>query len=391
MPVTPPLDLPRMAAAFVAAAVDQGIPLNPDLNDQDSYEGVGLTQNNIADGRRVSVVEGYLTPAAERPNLTVNRGCFVATVIIEDGVAVGVRVRTAAADDIPVEHEIRAGRVILCAGALRSPHLLMLSGIGPADHLRERGIEVVADLPGVGMGLHDHPMITPTWPVTDGSHLLNAIDDADLREYELLQRGPLASSTQVVAMLRSSQDVPAVDWQMILVLVGLGPGMTQLAEDAVSCCVALLTPSSRGSVTLSAESPAGPPVVDPAYLIEARDRESLRGALKRVRELFAAAPLAAVTGDPIHPEPGLNDDELDDWIAENVVSEWHPVGTCRMGTDPMSVVDPQSMGVHGVPGLHVVDASVMPALTRGNTHAPTILIAEHAAVLIRRSESGPGR
>jgi choline dehydrogenase len=294
-------------------------------------------------------------------------------VLFDGRRATGVEIR---------DGEVAAARrgVILTAGALRTPQLLMLSGVGPAAHLAECGIPVLADLPGVGSDLHDHPMITPTWPITHGQTLLDAQDEASQTAYRLVRRGPRSSVAQALAMLPLYGGA-APDLQVYFALLGFGPGLVPMATPAVTALTVLLTPASRGTVRLRSASPQESPLVDPAYLSADSDRVALRQGLNLVRALFRSPALAAITGPSLHPAPEADDAELDAFITESLVSIWHPVGTCRMGTDPGSVVSPR-LNVHGLENLFVTDASVMPAITRGNTQAPTIMIAEKAADLI---------
>ncbi|MEV8639061.1 GMC family oxidoreductase N-terminal domain-containing protein [Streptosporangium sp. NPDC051023] len=376
MAITSVRDAGPMPLTFVAAGVEYGLPLLDDFNGP-ADEGVGLIQSNIRDGRRHSVVDGYLTPAWDRHNLVVAAGRHVTSVIAENGRAVGVRVGDA---------EIHAhGGVVLCAGALRTPQLLMLSGIGPADHLGDHGIRVVRDLPDVGANLQDHPMATPVWPVTDGSPLWNTLTEYDLRDYRLLRRGPLASLTQAAALLRSDPGCATTDIQFTLTLLGMTAGMTLIEDPVVTCAVSLLDPDSRGTVRLASANPADPPLADPKYLDKDADRARLRAGLRRARDLFRTTTLAKATGGEALSPHDWSDQALDAWIDGNVGSEWHPVGSCRMGTDAGAVVDPATMGVRGLDALFVADASVMPAITRGNTQAPTIMIAERATPLITRA------
>ncbi|MEO5833677.1 MAG: GMC family oxidoreductase N-terminal domain-containing protein [Nakamurella sp.] len=387
MSISRPRDVHPVSLAFVAAGVEAGLALTEDFNGADR-EGIGLADSNIKDGVRHSVVAGYLDPAAGRKNLTVLSGIHVTSVIIEYGRAVGVRYRTDSAS--PGAGEIKASRcVVLSAGALRTPQLLMLSGVGPAEHLRTHGIDVVVDLPGVGQNLHDHPLLPAVWPVTDGSRMLDSLRPEDLRDYGLLRRGPLASLAQGAAFLRTEPDLDAPDVQLSPLLLGISSALIPLGVPAVTCAISLITPASRGHMELASADPAEPPLIDPRYLADPRDRSRLRVAVKKVQELFRAPALAAVTGPPIAPAADLDDPGLDTWIRDNVVTQWHPVGTCRMGTDPLSVVDPANLHVHGVENLHVVDASIMPTITRGNTQAPTIMIAERAVDLLTANASQP--
>jgi len=371
-------DVNPSAAAFIAAGEQLGYPVSGDLNGTDRT-GFGIAQANIRDGARHSVVDGYLRPALGRPNLAVRTDAPVARVVFDGRKATGVRL----ADGQLVT--ARRG-VILAAGSLRTPQLLMLSGVGPAAHLGEHGIPVLADLPGVGANLHDHPMITPVWPITSGTTLLDAQDDASQGAYRLARRGPLASVAQALAML-PLRDGDAPDLQVYFTLLGFEPGLIPMGRPAVTALTVLLTPTSRGSVRLRSADPADSPVVDPGYLADEADRKSLRQGLEQVRALFQAPALAAITGPALYPAPAADDEDLDAFIRESLVSIWHPVGTSRMGNSADSVVSPR-LNVHGLENLFVADASVMPTITRGNTHAPTVMIAEKAADLIAAAGNG---
>jgi choline dehydrogenase len=368
-------DVNPSSMAFIAAGEQLGLPVSGDLNGADRI-GFGIAQSNIRDGARHSVVDGYLRPALGRPNLAVRTGAPVVQIVFDGAVATGVRLRDG--------QLVTARRgVILAAGALRTPQLLMLSGVGPASHLSAHGIPVLADLPGVGANLHDHPMITPVWPITSGTTLLDAGDETSLAAYRLARRGPLASLAQALAML-PLQDGGAPDLQVYCTLLGFEPGMVPMGRPAVTALTVLLTPTSRGTVRLRSADPDDSPIVDPAYLADEGDRKSLRQGLEQVRALFRTPALAAITGPALYPAPAADDSELDAFISQSLISIWHPVGTCRMGNTADAVVSPR-LAVHGLENLYVADASVMPAITRGNTHAPTIMIAEKAASLLADS------
>jgi choline dehydrogenase len=365
-------DVNPSSLAFIAAGEQLGFPVSADLNGAERT-GFGIAQSNIRDGARHSVVDGYLRPALGRPNLAVRTGAPVARILFDGRQSTGVRL---------ADGELVTARrgVILAAGALRTPQLLMLSGVGPASHLSAHGIPVLADLPGVGANLQDHPMITPVWPITSGKTLLEAGDDESVSAYRLARRGPLASLAQGLAML-PLQDGDAPDLQVYCTLFGFEPGMVPIGRPAVTALTVLLTPASRGTVRLQSADPADAPVADPAYLGDEADRKALRQGLELVRSLFQAPALAAITGPALYPAPAADDSELDAFISQSLISIWHPVGTCRMGSSADAVVSPQ-LAVHGLENLYVADASVMPTITRGNTHAPTIMIAEKAASLL---------
>lgn len=366
-------DLNPSSVAFIQAGEQLGVPVSQDLNGAERT-GFGVVQSNIRNGVRHSVVDGYLRPARSRPNLVVRTDTPATRVLFDGRRATGVDIR----EDAPL---VARRGVVLSAGALRTPQLLMLSGVGPAAHLAEHGVPVLADLPGVGANLHDHPMITPVWPITRGSTLLDAFGEEARAAYRLVRRGPQASAAaQTLAML-PLHDGQAPDLQVYCSLVGVEPGLVPMAQPAVTALTVLLTPASRGCVRLRSADPYDPPVVDPAYLSDKGDRAALRQGLDLVRALFRTPALEAITGPALHPAPDADEAELDAFITESLVSIWHPVGTCRMGTAAGSVVSPR-LEVHGLENLYVADASVMPTITRGNTHAPTIMIAEKAADLI---------
>lgn len=274
---------------------------------------------------------------------------------------------------------------MLAAGAVRTPQLLMLSGIGPAGHLREHGITVVHDSPGVGEGLQDHPAVVLPRPLRDAARLRDSLYDDPERVYAVLQRGPLSTLGQGVAALHVGEeagDRSAPDVHLSVALLGVDAGLPPLDEPALFCFIALVDPRSRGRVRLASADPAAIPDVDPRYLTHPSDRVRLRAALRKALELFNAPALQAVTG----PDPtGLSTTDevaLDPFIDQTLTTYQHPVGSARMGTGPAYVVDP-GLAVRGIDGLHVVDASVMPAITRGNTQATVIAIAERAADLLR--------
>jgi choline dehydrogenase len=365
-------DVNPSGLAFIAAGQELGFPVSRDLNGSERI-GFGIAQANIRDGERHSVVDGYLRPALSRPNLTVRTGIPVTRILFDGRKAIGVRLQSG--------QQVTAVRgVVTAAGALRTPQLLMLSGVGPAQHLREHGIPVLADLPGVGANLHDHPMISPVWPITSGTTLLDAQDAGSAAAYQLVRRGPLASVAQALAML-SLNGADAPDLQVYFTLLGFEPGLVPMSRPAVTALTVLLTPASRGTVRLASANPDDSPAVDPAYLADEADRKALRQGLEQVRALFRAPALQAITGPALYPSPAADDGELDAFISESLVSIWHPVGTCRMGHSAEAVVSP-SLAVHGLQNLYVADASVMPTITRGNTQAPTIMIAEKAASLL---------
>jgi len=376
MVITGPQHLHPLSVSFVQAGVERGLVAVDDL-DGPEHEGVGLAHSNVRDGARHSVVDGYLRPARARENLVVRTGVRVDRVLLEGDRAVGIQ----AEGHQPVV--VRARRsVVLSAGAIRTPQLLMLSGIGPAAHLREHGIDVVVDAPGVGSNLHDHPLVATAWPILAADTLRDRLYDDPEGAYRLLRRGPLSALGQGVAVTRSGPGLLAPDLHLAMGLRGVDAGGAALPEAMVSCVVGLLTPLSRGTVRLVSPDPREAPAVDPRYLTLAEDRDRLRAGVRQAIELFSSPSLRAVTGPSLVLSDGADDAELDAFLEQTAGTYWHPVGTARMGTDAGAVVSPR-LAVHGVDGLHVVDGSVIPTITRANTQAPIVGIAERAADLLR--------
>ncbi|MFJ4467059.1 GMC family oxidoreductase [Streptomyces sp. NPDC089424] len=369
IPVTTPKDVSPLSLAFIAAGVEYGLPLNRDFNGE-RLDGVGLLYSNVRDGERHSAARGYLHPVMNRANLTVRTGALVHRVLFRGTRATGVEYTDAAGTVVTV----RANAVVLSAGALRTPHLLMLSGIGPADHLAGLGIDVLQDLQGVGAGFQDHLSALIGWPVVRGVTWPEAYGSAaDRTLYARERRGPLASIGQAGAFLRCGEGAPAPDIELTPMLVDLlgnsAPGF--------SCLVTLLTPRSRGAVRLASSDPTAAPVIDARFFEAAADRELVVEGMRRALELCDSPVMRALLGPPSFPTAS-DEAALLDAARAAIISTNHPAGTCRAGADEGSVVDPL-LRVHGVSGLHVVDASVMPALPRGNIHAPTVMIAERAA------------
>jgi choline dehydrogenase len=375
MAITTPYHLHPMTTRFIEAGAALGWPINSDLNGA-SREGVGLVQSNIRDGARHSVVDGYLNPVLDRPNLIVRTSTPVQRIAFDGSRAVGVRCEGG---------EIRARRsVVLCAGALRTPHLLLLSGIGPCEQLGRHGIPVTLDLPGVGANLHDHPLVPMAWPIIDASALRGGYYETPDITYQMIRRGPLSAVGQAVAVLRTDPGLTTPDLQLALTLRGADAGGVPLPTAMVVCLVSLLTPESRGTVTLQSADPSDVPLVDPGYLAQQTDHDRLRLGLRTALDLFAAPALAAVTGPAAGLPANPQDVDLGEYVRTNAGPYWHSVGTARMGSDEFSVVDP-GLNVHGITGLQIADASVFPAAPRCNTQATVIALAERAAELILRA------
>ena len=375
-----------MTAAFVDAARQWGMEANDDFNGP-RQDGAGFYQVTQRNGRRWSAADAYLHPAAGRPNLTVQTDALVTGVAIEAGRAVGVRYLLRG-----VEETARAeGEVILAAGAIGSPQLLMLSGIGPADHLAEHGIGVVADSPGVGANLSDHPIVTAMWHTPKATGLWEKAGPKNLARWRMMHSGPLTTNVaEAGGFSRTDPSLPAPDLQWhALPTPYQNFGLTDPSIRALSLLITLVAVGSRGRITLRSADPRHKPAIDPAYLSDGADIEPLVRGIRLAREFAATGPLAKICKGELAPGPdAATDPELTEFVRRDITTIYHPVGTCAMGGDSRlaaskltSVVDTE-LRVRGVDGLRVVDASVMPAVPRGNTNAPTIAIAERAADLI---------
>lgn len=348
-------------------------------------EGYGLRQGTIRDGRRDSTATAYLAPARSRPNLVVLTEALVTQLTLEGDAVTGCELQTAGG-----ARRLRATReVLVCAGALLSPQILLLSGIGDPVELEKHGIPVRHRLPGVGRGLHDHLSIAVLMEMRHtASYGLSwrTLPRAawNLVEYLVARTGPLASNLfESTAFIRSHPDAPRPDLQIVFqparrnhnsFPLPLGHGF---AANAVN-----LYPYSRGRVSLASADPREPPLIDPALLADDRDLAPLLSGLKLARRLFAAPSFARYHAVEVAPGPDVQDDEaLTAYVRAAASTVHHPVGSCRMGVDEGAVVDPQ-LRVHGLRGLRVVDASVFPSIVGGNTNAPVVMVAEKAVDMI---------
>jgi choline dehydrogenase-like flavoprotein len=372
------------AELFVEAAARRGALPNDDFNAA-QQDGVGFYQVTQRDGQRCSAADAYL---ASRPqNLTVVTNAFVTGLVIEGGRAAGVTFRSAGR---PQTARAEA-EVILSAGAIGTPQLLMLSGIGPADHLREHGIYVIADVPAVGANLIDHPSVPVLWSTPGLKGLWESTGNSGFARWRLTHRGPLTSNiAEAGGFARSDPRLPAPDLQWLVLPVAYREqGLTDPASRAMTVLVELADVGSRGRLRLASSDPRHRPLIDPGYLSDVRDLNALAVGVRMARDYGTAAPLAKACAAELIPGGGVSTDhEMRDFIRGSVVSGYHPAGTCAMGGNVAksasgydSVVDTQ-LRVRGVAGLRIVDASVMPTLPRGNTNAPVIAIAERAADLI---------
>jgi choline dehydrogenase-like flavoprotein len=364
-----------MSKAFVAAAVQAGHPYNDDFNGA-SQDGFGAFQLTQKDGMRASAATAFLHPALDRPNLTVEANLQVHQVVIEGGRARGVR-------GFRLEEEIvlRAEReVIVAGGAYNSPQLLMLSGVGPAWQLEALGIPVVADLPEVGQNLQDHLLVPLIYAHDEPISLLVAGEPRYQQQFADSRSGPLTSNgPEAGGFARTDAGLAAPNVEFLAAPVMFADnGLGTPTAHALSYGPSMLAARSRGSVQLASDDPTAKPKIIHNYLSEPED---LAEAVEGVRLGLAIArqtALGAYTANPYRPPASDSDDDLRDYIRDFAHSIYHPAATCAMGP----VVDPE-LRVHGVAGLRVVDASVMPTLVRGNPNAPTIAIAEKAADLVR--------
>jgi choline dehydrogenase len=364
-----------MSEAWVEAAVETGLKVNDDFNGA-HQDGVGLYQVTQRGGMRCSTAAAFLRPALERGNLALETGLHVHRLLIERGRALGV-----AGERFGEPFEALAEReVLLCAGTYNSPQLLMLSGVGPADHLTTREIEVVVDLPGVGQNLQDHINSGVIYTTDEPVSLLLGLEPKHQLEFAEEGRGPLTSNVAEAGGFwrsRDGLDAPDVQFHAAPVMF-VDEGLGDPVAHGISFGACLLTPDSRGSVTLRSADPTAKPWIRHAFLGEQADVDVMIDGLRLTMDIARAPALGRYCREPFVAPESDDPAELRAHLARRSQTLYHPVGTCAMG----SVVD-SSLRVQGVDALRVVDASVMPVVPRGNTNAPTIAVAEKAADMIR--------
>lgn len=372
-----------ISETFLDAAAEVGYPRNDDFNGK-TQEGVGhyhLTQKR---GKRHSTATAFLKPVMERPNLTVETGAHVTEILFEDDRAIGVQFQQ---EGRPLRADA-VEEVLVAGGAVNSPQLLMCSGIGDERHLSEHDIELRTDLPGVGRNLQDHLFAFVIYEATQGGTLDDAGRIRDLLKYFLLKRGPLTSNVgEAGGFVRTDGDRSVPDLQFHFAPgYFMRHGFDNPEEGhGLSLGATQLRPESRGRITLRSADPTDDPIIDPNYLDADRDLDVLVEGIKRGREILQADAFDGVRGEEVWPgEDVQTDAEIETHVRETAHTVYHPVGTCKMGDGEEAVVDDR-LRVHGVDGLRVVDASVMPTLVGGNTNAPTIMIAEKAADMIREA------
>ncbi|HYF16509.1 MAG TPA: GMC family oxidoreductase N-terminal domain-containing protein [Ramlibacter sp.] len=372
-----------LADAFIAAAQEAGLPHNPDFNGP-ALEGAGYYQFNVARGRRASTATAYLQPARRRANLSVLTGAQVDALVIRDGRAEAVRYRHAGAD-----HTVAAGReIVLAAGAFNSPAILLRSGVGNPGELARHGIALAHHLPGVGRNLQNHyrasVVVACREPVTLNDQMRSVTARVRMGlTYALTRGGPLSVGTYAGAFMRSSEEQPRPDLQVTFWNYSVekrgAKGVELHPFPAFTANAVLIKPASRGSVRLLSRDPAAAPAITYHHLAEPADVTALVRGVERVRRILSQPAMARYAGEEIAPGAALRgEQELAGFVRERGNSVFHPAGSCRMGNGPDAVVDAR-LRVHGIRGLRVADASVMPTLVTGNTNAPTVMIAERAA------------
>ncbi|MBT0587445.1 GMC family oxidoreductase [Alteromonas oceanisediminis] len=380
----------RLSQQFVDAADEVGLPLCDDFN-RDEREGLGFYQVTQKNGQRCSTAKGYLSEARKRTNLTVMTGVSAERVLLKEGRAIGVQARIAGR----VQRILANAEVILCGGAINSPQLLMLSGIGPAEHLRDKGIHCHVDLPGVGQNLQDHldAIVQHTCTAREGY----AIAASALPKYikgtfqYLFKRSGVFSSNIAEAggFMRSSLAETGPDIQFhFLPAILEDHGRHSVFGYGYGVHVCCLYPKSRGQIRLQSNHPADHALIEPNYLSHPDDQAVMIEGVRKAREILAAQVFENNHSTEQHPgEAAQTDEQILAFIRERAETIYHPIGTCKIGADddPLAVVDPQ-LRVRGVKGLRVVDASVMPSLIGGNTNAPTVMIAERAAEFIQQTQ-----
>lgn len=378
-----------LSKAFVDGAGRIGLESNGDFNGA-SQLGAGLFQVTQKNGRRCSAAEAYLRPARGRQNLTIQVNTRVTRIAMRGARATAVEyISDGRSETVEASSEI-----ILAAGAIGSPHILMLSGIGPAAHLAGSGIAVAVDLPGVGRNLQDHPLAPLAFRCTEPVSLYAAATQENMDKFLQEGRGPLTSNgVEAGAFLKTEADLRVPDLQLHFAPIGLYPQRAGDAEvlgaadfHSFAIAVTLLHGKSRGSIRLRSADPGIAPEIHSGYLSDAADMETLVRGIEIARQIVAGGSFDSFGIEEFNPGPNVRTRaDLETFVRESLWTCFHPVGTCKMGADEMSVVDAR-LRVHGTEGLRVVDASIMPTIVSGNTNAPVIMIAERAAAMIAGEE-----
>ncbi len=391
MAVSDPRYVHPTSRAFIEAGIRLGIRATDDLNGA-ALDGIGFPQYTIANGVRQSTAEAFLSPVRSRPNLVVETSALTRRILTEGRQAIGVEYERQGA----VQKALARREVLLAAGAINSPQLLLLSGIGPRQHLQEHGIGVVADLPGVGENMQDHPYAHCTARTVPDDSLNPQFSGLRVLwhgvNYYLAKRGPLTiGAAQAMAFVRGLPGADRPDLQInFRPLSHRYDSNSRISPDPIpriTAAVCYLQPQSRGKIALKSADPHSAPAIYANYLSAEPDERAMIAGVQWVRRIFQSEPLKSrILFEDAPGEACRSEDDIRTFLRETGQTMCHPVGTCKMGQDQMAVVD-EHLNVRGVNSLRVVDASVMPIITSGNTAAATIMIAEKAADLIRADGS----
>ncbi len=372
-----------LSRAWVAAGEAAGHSYNDDTNGAERA-GFGPVDLTVGGGRRSSSASAYLRPVRRRANLTVITGALASRVLLWRDRAVGVEYR----HDGEVVQAQAECEVIFSGGALNSPQLLMLSGIGDGDHLKEHGIETRVDLKGVGRNLQDHlagaVRFACSVPISLYNYMSPVAGALALGRYVMFRTGPLASAgIEATAFAKSQPDLAEPDLKLLFAMaLYQNNGREFIRRHGFFAHINVVRPASRGRISLASADPAAAPVIDPNFLAVESDLIGLREGIKMARDIFGQKPFDPYRAEEIGPGPDVKTDaDIDAYIRARAEADYHSVGTAKMGSDPMAVVD-SKLRVHGVEGLRVVDASVMPTMVGGNTNMPVIMVAEKASDLI---------
>ncbi|MEO6607911.1 MAG: choline dehydrogenase [Aestuariivirga sp.] len=382
-------DFHPLAKAWLDAGVQAGYPRNPDVNGA-SQEGFGPIDSTIGDGRRSSTAQAYLKPVLSRPNLTVITHALASRIIVKSGRAAGIEyVRKGRTETLMADRE-----VILSGGAINSPQLLQLSGIGAGDHLQGLGIKTVHELEGVGQNLSDHVATEIQQFCLQPISLLKELTPfsiaKSLVKYAITRSGPISHpGIQAVSFMKTRPELVAPDIQVHFVMIIYGENGVKLHEQhGFQPLINVQRPESVGTIMITSADPTVAPAIDPNYLAAPEDVRVLRDGIKLCRDVIAQKAFDPFRGPELNPGSDIKTDaQIDEYVKRSAHTQFHPVGTCKMGNDPMAVVD-SSLRLRGLDGLRVIDASVMPSMVSANTNAAVIMIAEKAADMILARQGG---